>query len=433
MQLPTDRHAGKNVVGSTELLESRRLLAYSAVVSSSGLLTINGSGGADNIVLAKPHTVITVTEGSSTSGFRSDKVKKILVNLGGGNDKFTASSFSYLGITINGGSGKDTVTGGGGADIISGGGDNDSIHGGNGNDKIYGNDGSDRIYDDADKDSCYGGSGNDSIFADPFYASADYYDGGDGTDLIAYDARHAGVMITNDGVANDGKRYGSGYSSLEHDNVLPNIEKVEGSYYDDKIKLTGNINNYIYGLSGNDSIDAGAGNDTITSSFGDDTVYGGSGNDYIAGGWDNDAIYGDSGKDTIYGELGHDLIGGGSDDDSISGGSDNDIVHGDSGNDKLSGDSGNDYIEGDAGNDFLSGGDGNDNLHGGDGNDILTGDTGYDRMYGEADNDRLYSLDAVYSEIVDGGGGSDFAVIDKLPIFPYSLPGDTIGNVESWQ
>jgi Ca2+-binding RTX toxin-like protein len=127
-------------------------------------------------------------------------------------------------------------------------------------------------------------------------------------------------------------------------------------------------------------INALGGDDVITlNTVNAATVYGGYGNDRITGGSGNDALFGDA---WLSSEAG--------------------VLYG----------SGNDVIFGGAGNDEIHGNDGDDELHGGDGNDRIFGDAGFDKHYGENGDDFINSQDGVGNETVDGGAGTDTAIID---------------------
>lgn len=192
---------------------------------------------------------------------------------------------------------------------------------------------------------------------------------------------------------------------------------------------------YIQGMSGQDSIISGAGDDrtyggsgadTLRGDGGADTIHGGSGSDVIAGGSGNDTIYGNEGADIVYGGSGHDSINGNDGSDIIYGNDGNDTVNGDSGSDliyggigndllrggtgadRIVGDDGNDRIEGEAGSDTLSGGQGNDTIIGGDGFNILAGNEGSDSLIGGADDDLIGGGDG--NDILNGGAGSDTLV-----------------------
>ncbi|BAY89986.1 MULTISPECIES: DUF4114 domain-containing protein [unclassified Tolypothrix] len=130
-------------------------------------------------------------------------------------------------------------------------------------------------------------------------------------------------------------------------------------------ELFGNINDQVFGLEGNDTLDAEAGQ-------GSNTLDGGPGNDKLYGNT-KDTLKGGAGKDSLY------AVGiGGS--NSLDGGDDNDelfIVEGN--NNTLEGALGDDQlwiIEGSL--NFLRGGDGNDSLYAGKKGGKFTGGAGND-------------------------------------------------------
>ena len=101
------------------------------------------------------------------------------VNMGAGNDTFTASGnlASLISLHVDGGAGNDTITGGNGNDTLLGGTGNDLINGGDGNDFIDGN---------AGTDTAFMGGGNDVFLWDPGDGS-DRVDGGAGFDEMVFD------------------------------------------------------------------------------------------------------------------------------------------------------------------------------------------------------------------------------------------------------
>jgi len=133
------------------------------------------------------------------------------------------------------------------------------------------------------------------------------------------------------------------------------------------------IGDRLYGMEGDDTIDAGGGNDMVEGGRGIDTLTGGDGNDQIFGGNGNDVLRGDDGADTIDGEFDDDMIDGGDQTDVLRGGQGNDTLDGGRQDDQLDGGEGNDVLTGGAGNDKLSGGVGNDvyRFQAGDGADII--------------------------------------------------------------
>ena len=114
----------------------------------------------------------------------------------------------------------------------------------------------------------------------------------------------------------------------------------------------------IFGTEGKDDIVAHAGDDVVIAGGDADTVLGGDGNDFINAG---------DGRDVVFGNLG---------DDTVFGGGDSDLIYGDAGNDRLFGDAGDDVITGGSGNDSAIGGAGNDTFlaESGDGDDVYFGD-----------------------------------------------------------
>jgi Ca2+-binding RTX toxin-like protein len=104
------------------------------------------------------------------------------------------------------------------------------------------------------------------------------------------------------------------------------------------------------------------------------TIYGTQLNDTLSGTEFADiSIFGYEGDDLIYGLGGNDIIDAGLDQDIVYGGDGDDTILGRAGNDALHGENDNDVLFGEAGEDWLHGGRGNDYLLGGDGADLLTG------------------------------------------------------------
>ncbi|KKR02934.1 MAG: hypothetical protein UT30_C0044G0005 [Candidatus Uhrbacteria bacterium GW2011_GWF2_39_13] len=156
---------------------------------------------------------------------------------------------------------------------------------------------------------------------------------------------------------------------------------------------------FIYGTTGNDSIDSGAANEAIFADAGDDYVHARMGDDYIDGGDGNDTLNACEGNDAIYGGLGN---------DSILGGIGNDYLSGDAGSDTLQGEDGNDTVYGGNDWDSIQGGNGNDYLLGEDGDDVIRGDVGNDTIIGSIGNDWVYGLEGDDTFIFTTGDGSDF-------------------------
>lgn len=179
-----------------EPLEGRRLLSAS-LNSTSGLLTITGTGGRDRITVTRGDagrlivTETTYTAATKTTPatvdthrtiFRPLQVKSILVNAGGGNDFVDVSGnhehpIFFVPSTVNGGAGNDTIYGGQGKDVLNGDAGNDRLWGLGSNDVLNGGDGNDSLVGGLGADSLNGNAGNDWLDARD-NAGTDKIDGG---------------------------------------------------------------------------------------------------------------------------------------------------------------------------------------------------------------------------------------------------------------
>jgi Ca2+-binding RTX toxin-like protein len=348
--------------------------------------------------------------------------------------------------TLIGGMGNDVLDGGLGADTLDGGdGDMDVVDytaadtgvyldlndsknnaGGALGDKlsnieiVLGSDFADTIVGDVESNILYGGKGSDRLSGGAG-KSGDYYQGGDGFDVVTYAASNASVTVD---LKDNTKSTGDATKD-----VFMDIEAVEGSNFDDVLRAdtTGGIN--LYGLDGNDTLTSdvagdilsgGAGNDKLFGNGGDDALIGGSGADMLDGGSGTDrASYedatsaitidlatgvhtGDAKGDTY---ISIESYTGSAFNDTMKGSTGDDIFDGGKGDDLLSGGAGNDHIEGGEGKDWLEGGDGNDALIGGDGDDTAIGRIGDDTLMGGNGNDSLYGSQG--QDNLDGGTGDD--------------------------
>jgi Ca2+-binding RTX toxin-like protein len=262
--------------------------------------------------------------------------------------------------TVFGGSGPDTLAGGDGDDVVYGGGGNDVLDGGNGNDVLSGGDGNDTVGGGAGDDQLQGGTGADTLT------------GADGNDTIQ-------------------------------------------------------------GGEDNDALDGGAGDDTVIGGSGDDRIAGGIGNDRLDGGDGNDALDGGAGNDVLSGGDGINRLAGGDGSDTLTAGPSGDALDGGPGDDVLNGGDGTDTLTGDDGNDTLASGAGNDHLDGGDGGDTLNGGPGADTMLGGAGIDTAtYAASATGVAVTlddqanDGAGGEGDDVASDVENVVGSASGDTL-------
>jgi Ca2+-binding RTX toxin-like protein len=178
--------------------------------------------------------------------------------------------------------------------IIKDGSGNSEIYGGKGVDTVYDGGGDDTISTDAGNDTIYGGAGVNTI------------DGGADTDTITYknvsaytisapansyettiQDEFSGVYIDLAGFDANGDSINENaigkYGSVLGYDTISNIEKVEGSDYNDRIYGDNNQNTLSGGV-GSDTIDGRGGGDTVLGGGGYDTLYSGSGNDILNGG-----------------------------------------------------------------------------------------------------------------------------------------------------
>lgn len=143
-----------------EQLESRNLLSVSLY---NGVLTVNGTSGADRVDLSVSGGKLIVKENGVTkaSPYQSS-LKSVVINLGAGNDKLY-TNYGVRSLTVNGGDGDDYLLGSWNNDVIDAGGGRDYVHARPGNDVVKGGWGDDTIVGCLGNDSIWGGDGNDIL------------------------------------------------------------------------------------------------------------------------------------------------------------------------------------------------------------------------------------------------------------------------------
>ncbi len=298
--------------------------------------------------------------------------------------------------------GVEAVTGTAGKDVMQGGGcDAVSLFGAGGDDVLYpglGNEGG----------QVNGGPGDDLLLLGLRSAGgangATLFAGGGGADLALCPGCEAGLVVSFDGKANDGFRAASGLpvgyaavtpcrvpgrqAGLDGDNVLDDVEAVQGGSGDDLLigdnrtrLLGGGLHgvDVIYGGSGREYLFAGAlaeGADLPLGALATPSRLG-RGWAVLLGhfrgstaltptpaAWPtlplNARAAGRSGKAILCGGRGHDTLLGASGRDWLFGGDQDDVLFGAGGDDVLSGGTGEDWLEGGEGDDLLSGGGGAD-------------------------------------------------------------------------
>ena len=132
MALGRSRHLKKHrtdllarAIIAVDPLEPRRLLA--ATLDGTGLLTVDGGAGDDQIQLSiNGGNIQVLLNGAPDGTFDPSLVNAIIINGGDGNDAISISPLS-ISATLNGGAGNDTLTGGSAPDVFNGGDGNDQF------------------------------------------------------------------------------------------------------------------------------------------------------------------------------------------------------------------------------------------------------------------------------------------------------------------
>ncbi|KPU56028.1 hemolysin-type calcium-binding repeat family protein [Pseudomonas fluorescens] len=295
------------------------------IVGGAGIDVLIGGAGAD-----------TMTGGGGSDVYEVTDLGDVVSELAGaGNDTVWTSLASYtLGANVEnlffGGSGNFAGTGNTLDNMIVGGAGNDVLVGGAGNDVLI------------------GGAGNDTMV------------GGVGNDT--YEVAELGDVVTE--LAGSGNDTVS--TSLASYTLGADLENLvfggSGNFAG-----TGNaLNNTLVGGAGNDVLSSGAGNDVLIGGAGADTMDGGVGNDIYEATDLGDVVseLAGAGNDTVWTSLASYTLGANVDN----------LFFGGSGNFAGNGNGLDNILVGGAGNDVLNGGGGNDVMSGGVGNDTFVFD-----------------------------------------------------------
>ena len=384
-------------------------LTYIATASS---LTASVSGGLVTVTNTKlevrSNGVLIATPATISPAF----VKSLTINGGTGADTINLtgllrSTYSNLTrIVLNGNAGKDTITGSDFDETISGGSgttttDNDLLNGGGGIDRLS------------------------------------------ETNITAVT-----VTVSNTQLTGLGTDTLSNFEELFLSGGGTTANTMNATGFSGRVTLVGNGgNDVLTGGSGDDFLDGGDGNDKLTGKLGDDVLNGGAGLDTLFGSGgtnyvlSNTALSGE-GTDSLTGMEAASLTGptagtaSVSIDASLFTGAGPNTLTGGLGNDRIIGGSGKDSIKGGTGVDLLTGGLGNDSFDGGSGIDILiesgnvdftltnsslTGGFGSDSLVGNSmesaqltggagDNRLIASAFTLGAVTLDGGGGNDVLI-----------------------
>jgi Ca2+-binding RTX toxin-like protein len=343
---------------------------------------VNGGGGAE---------VFTVTANGTRVRFdRLDPApfsldigttERLVVRMNGGDDTFSATGnlAALIGITVDGGTGKDTILGS------------------NGSDQLLGGDGDDFIDGQQGNDTALLGAGNDTFQWDPGDGS-DIVEGQDGTDRMLFNGSAGSELFV---ASANGERV---LFTRNLGNIVMDLNDVETI---DLNALGGTDTLTVNDLSGTDvttvNVDlAGTIGGTVGDAAADVVITNGTnGNNAIdvvgsgtsvsvlglpartniknsEGANDSLVINGLGGNDTITATT----LPAGVIKLTLDGGAGNDSIFGSQGADVILGGDGDDFVFGDNGNDVALMGAGNDvfQWNPGDGNDTIEGQDGTDTM-----------------------------------------------------
>jgi Ca2+-binding RTX toxin-like protein len=317
---------------------------------------VNGGNGAETFTVTANGTRVRFDR-TTPAPFNIDigTTENLVLNANGGDDVITAGNglAGLIQLSLDGGTGNDTITGGDGNDLINGGDGNDMINGGRGNDRVFMGTGDDTfVWNPGDgSDVVEGQAGNDTMIfnganvnenmnlsanghrlrftRDVGTVSMDV----DGTenininaaggadnltfndlsatavthvnlDLGAGDAQADTVTVTGTNAADNVQIRGSGSSfTVAGLSTLFNVTNSEGNLDQLAVNLLGGNDIFTAvalpaGVT-NLTVDGGAGNDNFIGSDGADKLLGGDGNDTITGGKGNDVALMGSGNDTF--------------------------------------------------------------------------------------------------------------------------------------
>ncbi|MBC7580870.1 MAG: heme peroxidase [Tardiphaga sp.] len=343
---------------------------------------------------------------------------------------FTGTSLNYSTITVNGGSGADTV------DISGLTSDHRIVfHGGGGNDQVIGTLRPQDVVDTqnmlpSDPGGPTGGSGQDgSGDGSGQDGSGEGSQGGSGDGSQGGGQGGSGDDQHCSGDDHDDGHDGAGTPAINPGMAEVNIgtsgaDVMVGAAGDDVLSgLDGD--DVILGNDGADTIKAGAGDDLVKAGAGDDVVFGNEGDDVLFGGAGRDLIAGDKGDDRIFGDAGDDALEGGLGNDVVYGGAGNDriIATVSDGNDTYFGDMGEDTLDYSAISAAITADLGNGiGQHG----SVASAQSGTDQVFGfenfigGSGNDTIVASSV--ANVMDGGGGNDTFVFNSA----VDADGDTI-------
>ncbi|MDN4617619.1 calcium-binding protein, partial [Paenibacillus sp. PsM32] len=261
-----------------------------------------------------------------TTWYKND-IERYVINRGTGNGETLYGTI--LNDNIFGLAGHDNLIGQFGNDKIYGDAGNDNLYGGAGNDVLDGGSGDDMLYGNRSSDgsSSINYSGSDTYVFGRGYGQdtiIDLDNTGAGVDTlrllvdpdeieVLQNANNLIVVIKDTGDQITIQQYFAKETGTVKDPYSQAIERVtfaDGTVWnqtqlEEQVMTRGTnsseslygqekVNNYMYGLLGNDEIRGSKNNDQLFGGGGNDNLYGGAGDDLLDGGSGNDMLYGNT-------------------------------------------------------------------------------------------------------------------------------------------
>jgi Ca2+-binding RTX toxin-like protein len=394
--------------------------------AGSDVLNVVGTGGADTVTATSAGTEVAIDGATGTMLTFATSVEAIDIDLGGGDDRFSAvgNLASLTALDVNGGAGNDTLLGGNGMDVLDGASGADFVDGNQGTDSISGGaDGDTFQWDPGDgNDVLVGGDGVDGLIFNGSGADETFDVSAIGDH--AHIARNIGaISLDLDEIeAVDLRSFGGADWTAIHDLAstdlttvtadLAAVGGVDDGRIDSVVTRSGVIvredgsAGLIDGLGAQVRVVNGAATDRINIIGGPDadvvTVAGSDAADIVtavAAGTEA-AVDGASGSVLTYLTAVEvlDVELGGGDDQFSAVGNLAALVSLD--------------VNGGPGADTLLGGNGADVLDGGPGTDFIDGNQGIDTMLGDADDDVFQWDPGDGNDVIEGGDGADRMVFN---------------------
>lgn len=265
-----------------ESLEERRMLAVSFDLTA-GVLTVNGTGGNDQMSIAlNGGSIIATVNGEDTPNIDPAQVTSIILN-GQAGDDVLALGDGLVGATLNGGIGNDTLVSGSRTDPTASGQSDDHLVGGADNDLYVFHDdwGQDVIVENA-------GEGNDTLDFSAIHGDLvfnigalnvhdDHNTANQGGDDVENLVGGSGndLFVFGDGAVTAGTiDGGAGSNTLDYTNYSTAVT----------VNLSNGTATGTTGVSAISNIIGGQGNDTLTGDANANNLNGGPGSDHLNGG-----------------------------------------------------------------------------------------------------------------------------------------------------